>query len=61
MTEPRTREQLAAEMERVDNMSPDLRAVVHAWGLEAVEVAINCGITDPVLINRYLRGIISRR
>ena len=54
MTEPRTREQLTAEMERVDNMSPDLRMVVHVWGIEAVEAAVSIGITDPVLITDIL-------
>lgn len=49
-------DRVKTRMEKVDAMSPEVRAVVHDWGLGIVQTFLDCGVKDP----RHMRHIILR-
>ena len=50
----RARVRIRKRMDRVDAMSPALRACVHEFGLTIVDQFIACGVTNP----RHIRHLI---
>lgn len=41
----------------VDNLSPDLRRLVHEYGLHAVQTCLEAGVTRPASIAHVIRSI----
>lgn len=52
-----TSERAAKRMDRVDAMPPDLRKVVHEYGLEVVQEFINCGVKTPKTIRHLIATV----
>lgn len=44
-------------MDRGDNMSPDLRACVHEYGLTVVDAFLDCGVTRPRQIRHLVETV----
>lgn len=49
------RDRRIKRMSRVDAMPPDIRALVHEWGLSITQAFLECGVTNP----RHIRHIIN--
>lgn len=49
------RARIIARMDRVDSMSPDVRAIVHEHGLTIVDAFLQCGVTKA----KHMRHLIN--
>lgn len=46
-------------MDRVDNMTPDMRAVVHDYGLTVVDAFVQHGVTNPRIIRHLINTVFA--
>jgi hypothetical protein len=53
-----TAERARKRMARVDEMSPDLRAIVYEHGLEVVQEFLNCGVKFPKTIKHLIDTVL---
>lgn len=45
-------------MARIDTMAPELRELVHVYGLTVVDTLIGAGVTKPKLIRHVVESIL---
>jgi hypothetical protein len=48
-----------ARMETVDGMSPELRALVHDYGLNVVKSFLDCGVTKASRIRHLVETVLN--
>jgi hypothetical protein len=51
---PDAKARCEARMARVDAMSPELRGLIHDYGLTIVDAFLQCGVTKP----RHIRHLV---
>ena len=50
----RVNERRANRMQKVDNLSPELRSLVHSYGLNVVKTCMDLGVEKP----RHIRHLV---
>jgi hypothetical protein len=50
-------ERRAKRMDRIDRMPPELRALVHEYGLTVVDAFTSCGVTKPKQIRHLIEVV----
>lgn len=49
----------AARMDIVDSMSPELRELIHEYGLTVVTAFLQCGVTKPKRIRHLVETVLN--
>lgn len=48
----------AERMDKIDRMPPELRALVHEYGLTVVNTLLQCGVTNPRRIKHIVETVL---
>jgi hypothetical protein len=51
-------EKRRSRMDRVDNFPPEVRALVHEYGLNVVGAFLQCGVTSPRQIRHLVNTVL---